>query len=71
MKYLFALGVFALVAVSSCVASDLIVGSSLNSRLIWQNKAEYNAIPFVKRVKEVFYSDPGQQIIRVRQIIYL
>ncbi|CAB3224533.1 unnamed protein product [Arctia plantaginis] len=64
MKYLFALFIFALVAVSSCVASDLIVGSSLNSRLIWQQKAEYMAFPFTKRVKEVFYSEPGQQIIR-------
>lgn len=50
-----------------CVAycKDLIVGSSYNNRLIWQQKAEYNAIPLKKRVKEVFFSDPGQQIIKV------
>lgn len=44
---------------------DLIVGSSFNNRLIWEQKAVYNAIPLKKRVKEVFYSDPGQQIIKV------
>lgn len=44
---------------------DLIVGSSFNNRLIHQQKAEYNAIPLKKRVKEVFFSDPGQQIIKV------
>ncbi|CAH1646673.1 unnamed protein product [Spodoptera littoralis] len=43
---------------------DLIVGSSFNNRLIHQEKAEYNAIPLKKRVKEVFFSDPGQQIIK-------
>ncbi|CAB3223550.1 unnamed protein product [Arctia plantaginis] len=48
--------------VSYC--KDLIVGSSYNNRLIWQQKAEYNAIPLKKRVKEVFFSDPGQQIIK-------
>ncbi|XP_063621142.1 uncharacterized protein LOC134793487 [Cydia splendana] len=45
-------------------SKDLIVGTSFNSRLLWQEKAEYNAIPLKKRVKEVFFSDPGQQIIK-------
>ncbi|OWR41766.1 uncharacterized protein LOC116768578 [Danaus plexippus] len=47
-----------------CHCKDLIVGTSFNNRLLWQEKAEYNAIPLKKRVKEVFYSDPGQQIIK-------
>lgn len=51
------------VCVSYC--KDLIVGTSFNNRLLWQEKAEYNAIPLKKRVKEVFFSDPGQQIIKV------
>ncbi|XP_045768847.1 probable salivary secreted peptide [Maniola jurtina] len=57
-----------LVVFTSCVyvsyCKDLIVGTSFNNRLIWQQKAEYNSIPFKKRVKEVFFSDPGQQIIK-------
>ncbi|CAH2259267.1 jg10024 [Pararge aegeria aegeria] len=40
------------------------VGTSYNTRLIWQEKSNYMAIPFKKRVKEVFYSDPAQQTIR-------
>lgn len=51
------------VCVSFC--KDLIVGTSFNNRLAHQEKAEYNAIPLKKRVKEVFFSDPGQQIIKV------
>ncbi|CAH0714373.1 unnamed protein product, partial [Brenthis ino] len=50
------------ICVSYC--KDLIIGTSFNNRLIWQEKAEYNAIPLKKRVKEVFFSDPGQQIIK-------
>ncbi|KOB76496.1 Uncharacterized protein OBRU01_01937 [Operophtera brumata] len=57
-----------LIVLLSCVCvtycSDLIVGSSFNNRLLWQQKAEYNSIPLKKRVKEVFFSDPGQQIIK-------
>ncbi|CAK1540505.1 unnamed protein product [Leptosia nina] len=58
-----------LIAVLSlCVCAsyckDLIIGTSYNARLLWQEKAEYSAIPFKKRVKEVFFSDPGQQIIK-------
>lgn len=58
-----------LIVLLSCVCvsycKDLIVGTSFNNRLAWQEKAEYNSIPFKKRVKEIFYSDPGQQIIKV------
>lgn len=57
------------IAVSQC--KDLIVGTSFNNRLIWQEKAEYNAIPLKKRVKEVFFSDPGQQIIKVSLYIFI
>ncbi|KAJ8722728.1 hypothetical protein PYW07_003908 [Mythimna separata] len=64
MKCVLALSVFVLIAISSCVASDLIIGTSYNGRLIWQQKAEYMGIPFKKRVKEVFYADPGQQVIK-------
>ncbi|GBP45665.1 hypothetical protein EVAR_35932_1 [Eumeta japonica] len=54
---------------SVCECKDLIVGTSYNGRLIWQEKAEYNAIPLKKRVKEVFFSDPGQQIIKTGHIV--
>lgn len=50
-------------------SKDLIVGTSYNNRLLWQQKAEYNSIILKKRVKEVFYSDPGQQIIKVIESI--
>lgn len=64
MKSALLLSVVALIAISSCVAMDLIVGTSYNGRLTWQQKASYMSIPFKKRVKEVFYSDQSQQIIR-------
>ncbi|CAF4847613.1 unnamed protein product [Pieris macdunnoughi] len=50
--------------ISASYCKDLIVGTSFNARLLWQEKAEYNSIPLKKRVKEVFFSDPGQQIIK-------
>ncbi|KAF9802422.1 hypothetical protein SFRURICE_009104 [Spodoptera frugiperda] len=64
MKCVVALSVFVLISISSCLASDLIIGTTYNARLTWQQKADYMGIPFKKRVKEVFYSDPGQQIIK-------
>ncbi|KAJ2952762.1 hypothetical protein O0L34_g7122 [Tuta absoluta] len=64
MKSIVILSFVVLICVSSSLAKDLIVGTSFNNRLLWQQKAEYNAIPFKKRVKEVFFSDPGQQIIK-------
>ncbi|XP_013196664.2 probable salivary secreted peptide [Amyelois transitella] len=63
MKLLLAL-TFCLLALISVECKDLVVGTSYQNRLIWQQKAEYNAIPLKKRVKEVFFSDPGQQIIK-------
>ncbi|XP_072939061.1 probable salivary secreted peptide [Epargyreus clarus] len=54
--------VVSFICVTHC--KDLIVGTSFNHRLFWQEKAEYNSIPFKKRVKEHFFSDPGQQIIK-------
>lgn len=70
MKCILALGVFVLIAISSCVASDLLVGNSINGHLIWQQKAEYMGIPFKKRVKEAFFSDPGLNVIKVWVIIF-
>ncbi|XP_045785219.1 uncharacterized protein LOC123880886 [Maniola jurtina] len=64
MKFFVLLSFVVLVSLSTCWGHDLIVGTSFNTRLIWQQKANYMAIPFKKRVKEIFYSDPGQQIIR-------
>ncbi|XP_063822588.1 probable salivary secreted peptide [Ostrinia nubilalis] len=52
----------AVICLGQC--KDLITGTSFNNRLIWQQKVEYNAIPLKKRVKEVFYSDAGQQTIK-------
>ncbi|VVD04571.1 unnamed protein product [Leptidea sinapis] len=45
---------------------DLILGTSYNNRIIFQEKAEYNAIPLKKRVKEIFYSNPDQHIIKLK-----
>ncbi|XP_041977194.1 uncharacterized protein LOC121731688 [Aricia agestis] len=64
MKSLILLSIIIALSVSSGEAKDLIVGTTYNTRLTWQQKAEYMAIPFKKRVKEVFYNDPAQQIIR-------
>ncbi|XP_046965282.1 uncharacterized protein LOC124533809 [Vanessa cardui] len=64
MRSLVFLSFVILFFVSTCWARDMIVGTSYNTRLVWQEKAEYRAIPFKKRVKELFYTDPGQQIIR-------
>lgn len=68
MKCILLLSVFALIAISTCMASDLLVGNSINGHLLWQQKAEYMGIPFKKRVKEAFFSDPGLNVIRVRVI---
>lgn len=65
MKTVHILTCLAVVCISSNLASDLIVGTSYNARLLWQQKAEYMGWPFKKRVKEVFYSDPGQTPIKV------
>ncbi|CAH0720815.1 unnamed protein product, partial [Brenthis ino] len=64
MRVLVFLSFVVLFFVSTCWARDMIVGTSFNTRLVWQQKVEYRSIPFKKRVKEVFYADPGQQIIR-------
>ncbi|CAD0196780.1 unnamed protein product [Chrysodeixis includens] len=64
MKCILALSVFVLIAISTCVANDLIVGNSFNGHLIWQQKMEYMGIPFKKRVKEAFFSDPGLNVIK-------
>lgn len=68
MKFIFLCVALALLCVSSSLASDLIAGTSYQGRLIWQEKCEYMAYPFVKREKNVFFSDPGQQIIKVSNI---
>ncbi|XP_052737706.1 probable salivary secreted peptide [Bicyclus anynana] len=64
MRYLLLLSLVAAVVLSTCLAHDLTVGTSYNTRLIFQQKANYMAIPFKKRVKEVFFSDPGLQTIK-------
>ncbi|XP_013196662.1 probable salivary secreted peptide [Amyelois transitella] len=64
MKLLPVLAICGLVLVSVVESKDLIVGTNLSNRLIWQHKVEYNSIPLKKRVKEEFFSDPGQQIIK-------
>ncbi|KAJ0180516.1 hypothetical protein K1T71_003920 [Dendrolimus kikuchii] len=64
MKTMPLFGFVILIAISSCVARDLVVGSSYNAHLVWQQHADYYAFPFVKRVKDIFYSDPSQRIIK-------
>lgn len=68
MKYAPVLFVVLLSIICLGQCKDLIVGTSFNNRLIWQQKIEYNAIPLKKRVKEAFYSDAGQQIIKVNTL---
>ncbi|XP_069357567.1 uncharacterized protein [Maniola hyperantus] len=41
----------------------LILGDADKKQLIYHTKAEYAAVPFIKRVKEVFFSSPDQRII--------
>ncbi|KAG6457410.1 hypothetical protein O3G_MSEX010286 [Manduca sexta] len=53
-----------LIYISSCMGRDMMVGTSYNAQLVWHQKAEYAGIPFMKRVKEMFYSDPSQKIIK-------
>ncbi|CAG9783733.1 unnamed protein product [Diatraea saccharalis] len=64
MKSLLFLSVTAIVLLSTCYGRDLVLGTSYNTRLINLKRIEYMAIPFKKRVKEYFYSDPGLQIIK-------
>ncbi|CAH0406506.1 unnamed protein product [Chilo suppressalis] len=64
MKSLLFLSFIAVICISTCHAKDLILGTSYNQHLISQKSMEYMAIPFKKRVKEFFYSDPGQKIIK-------
>ncbi|XP_052737705.1 uncharacterized protein LOC112053416 [Bicyclus anynana] len=64
MRSLLLLSFVAAVVLSSCLASDLNVGRVYNARIVFRKKANYHAIPLKKRVKEVFYADPHQQILR-------
>ncbi|VVC89886.1 unnamed protein product [Leptidea sinapis] len=64
MRLLLLLSLVFLICMTQSWATDLTIGTSYNTRLVWQQKSEYMAIPFKKRVKEVFYADPGQQIIK-------
>ncbi|GBP08065.1 hypothetical protein EVAR_2876_1 [Eumeta japonica] len=47
-----------------CDGKDLVVGTRANNVLISTEKAVYNSIPFIKRDKDYFYSDPKQRIIK-------
>lgn len=49
----------------------LILGDANKKQLIYHTKVEYAAVPFMKRVKEVFYSSPEQRIISVSRYYYL
>nr|WEY07726.1 putative salivary secreted peptide 2 [Ephestia kuehniella] len=64
MKYVPLLAICVITFVCVAESKDLIVGTNLSNRLLWQQKVEYNSIPLKKRVKEEFFSDPGQQIIK-------
>ncbi|KPI96788.1 hypothetical protein RR46_04913 [Papilio xuthus] len=64
MRSIILLSYVILLCLSTCYGRDLVLGTTLNTRLVWQQKAEYMGIPFRKRVKEVFYSDPAMQVIR-------
>lgn len=63
MKFIISL--FLLVCICSCLAKDLVVGTSYSNRLVWRIKANHMPFPFRKRVQEYFYANPDQQLIRV------
>ncbi|XP_013192381.1 uncharacterized protein LOC106136395 [Amyelois transitella] len=55
---------FLLLASMCLVKCDhLILGDPNNKQLIYHIVAEYSAYPFLKRTKDVFYSNPEQRII--------
>ncbi|KAL4710713.1 hypothetical protein ACJJTC_004358 [Scirpophaga incertulas] len=64
MKSLLFLLCLLVVCLSSCYCGDLVVGTIYNSHLTWTQKVDYMAIPFKKRVKNVFYADPAVQVIK-------
>ncbi|XP_013142394.1 PREDICTED: uncharacterized protein LOC106106359 [Papilio polytes] len=64
MRSIYLLSFILLICLSTCYGRDLLLGTTYNAHLVWQQKAEYMGFPFKKRVKEVFYSDPGMQVIK-------
>lgn len=58
--------IFLVVIAINVDADHLIVGNVADRVVLSHHtKIEYNAIPFMKRVKMYFYSDPQQRIIQV------
>ncbi|XP_013135971.1 PREDICTED: uncharacterized protein LOC106101334 [Papilio polytes] len=49
-----------------CVGGDhLVIGNTANRVVLAEHKrVEYNAIPFIKRVKYFFYSSPDNKVIQ-------
>jgi hypothetical protein len=65
MKFIFFLVVF-LSIVYKIYCEHLILGDVASKKaLLHHSVAQYNAIPLIKRVKEVFYSNPDQAVINV------
>lgn len=61
----------AIITILSVKADHFVVGNVANRvKLAKHELVEYNAIPFKKRVKYYFYSQPDQKIIQVRIFIY-
>ncbi|XP_075988444.1 uncharacterized protein LOC142984591 [Anticarsia gemmatalis] len=58
--------IFLLVSVLVVVHANHLVIGNVSNRVTLANHTviEYNAIPFVKRVKQYFYSQPDQRLIQ-------
>ncbi|CAH2085429.1 unnamed protein product [Euphydryas editha] len=55
---------FMLLTIALLVKSEhLIIGNSAEKELVYYKKVKYHAIPFVKRVKQVFYNSTDQRPI--------
>lgn len=60
---LIAFFVLSIVAVTLC--DHLILGEVNGKHIIHHTVEQYNTIPFTKREKQFFYSEPNQKIINV------
>ncbi|KAM3966997.1 uncharacterized protein ACR2FA_011880 [Aphomia sociella] len=55
---------FLLVSITTVYCEHLIMGDVNNRQLIYHTTAQYDAFPFMKRVKTVFYSNTEQKVIK-------
>lgn len=56
-----------------CKCEHLIIGDSSNKDMVYHTAARYPAIPYKRRVENIFYSNQDQKKIKVRYklLIYI